>query len=270
MEDVELSASDRAYNVLVRRIATCELRAGAPFVEREEAARLGMSRTPFRDALNRLALEGLVSRVPKRGTFVSLLDPRDISDNMSVREAIEVEMARRVIEGGRAAQLDLDSILEEQRRAIAAGDHRAFLAADETFHMSLVAAAGNARAVEAARRAWLHVNRVRYLEPMTTAAMRRARRDHMAIARAVHDGSAARTQEAVRSHLEEPLHRLLSDHARRYPASFTAEALLELARTPQRRRSRPSQRQNGLTSMEVSGRRSASRNGHTQVATVAR
>lgn len=224
----DASASERAYRALVRRIATCELQAGEPFVERLEAARLGMSRTPFRDALNRLEQEGLVRRVPKRGTFVSLLDPEDIADNMAVREAIEVEMARRVIEEGKAPHAELAAVIDEQRRAINAGDHRGFLDADERFHMLLVAAAGNARAVDAARRAWLHVNRVRYLEPMSSAAMRRARHDHLAIASAVQDGSAESTQRAIRRHLDEPLHRLLGEHARRHPTSFAPEALVAL------------------------------------------
>jgi DNA-binding GntR family transcriptional regulator len=256
--DASTSASNRAYEVLVRRIATCELVAGEPFVEREEAARLGMSRTPFRDALNRLALEGLVSRIPKRGTFVSLLDPRDISDNMSVREAIEVEMARRVIEDGTLDGVDIDELIDRQRHAIASADHRAFLVADEEFHMALVAATGNLRAVEAARRAWLHVNRARYLVPMTTAAMRRAMRDHADIAAAIRDGSRERAQASIRDHLEEPLHRLLSEHARRFPASFTEAALLELSNeTPgSARRSNGSTRPSGNGRTHATPRRS--------------
>lgn len=243
---VSTSASIRAYEILVHRIATCELGAGETIVERDQAARLGMSRTPFRDALNRLALEGLVSRVPKRGTVVSLLDPRDIADNMSVREAIEVEMARRVIDGDEA--IDVDELVERQRRAIGAGDHRAFLVADEAFHLALVAAAGNERAVEAARRAWLHVNRARYLVPMTAAAMRRALRDHGEIAAAIRQRSRARAERAIRDHLGEPLHLLLSDHARRFPAAFTEVALRELSEDGRHGRGR------GRTSIRVAAR----------------
>lgn len=180
--------------------------------------------------MNRLAVEGLVSRVPKRGTFVSLLDPRDISNNMAVREAIEVEMARRAIDGGEHRRLDVTDQLARQRRAIAAADHRAFLVADEEFHMSLVAAADNPRAAEVARRAWLHVNRARYLVPMSVTAMRRAMRDHVAIAAAIRAGSTVEAQRAIRDHLEEPLHKLLSEQARRFPSWFTEEALLELVR----------------------------------------
>ena len=251
-----MSASDRAYEVLVRAIATCELRAGDPVVEREEAARLGMSRTPFRDALNRLAMDGLVSRLPKRGTFVSLLDPRDIADNMAVREAIEVEMARHVIGADGLHGVDVDALLGRQRQAIAAGDHREFLAADEQFHMTLVAAAHNARAVEAARRSWLHVNRARYLVPMTSTAMRRAMRDHVEIAQAMRDGAVERTQAAIRNHLEEPLHRLLREHAQRFPASFSPQALADLSEVPVRRR-RDGDAPAGTPPLELSGRRAS-------------
>jgi DNA-binding GntR family transcriptional regulator len=185
--------ADVAYTRLAQAIATCEIPAGAPLNEREVAARLGMSRTPLRAALHRLSLEGLVTTVPKKGTYTARLDARDIEDNMAVREALEIEMAQRVIEAG--VELDgdvLEELLATQRHAVEHLDSPAFLRADEQFHLYLLAASGNRRAIEAAQRTWLHVNRVRYMVPMTLTHMRSSLRGHGEIAAALLERSAPR------------------------------------------------------------------------------
>jgi DNA-binding GntR family transcriptional regulator len=208
-----------AYTRLAEAIATCEIPAGALLNEREVAARLGMSRTPLRAALHRLALEGLVTTVPQRGSSIAALDPRDIEDNMAVREALEVEMARRVV----AAAIEPDAaaveeLLARQRHAVEHLDSPAFLRADEQFHLHLLAAAGNRAALDAARRAWLHVNRARFTVPITVAQMRAALRGHAEIAAALAEHSAPRAERAIRAHLEEPLRRQLRYLAENRPA----------------------------------------------------
>jgi DNA-binding GntR family transcriptional regulator len=221
--------ADVAYTRLAHAIASCEIPAGAPLNEREVAARLGMSRTPLRAALHRLSLEGLVTTVPKQGTYTARLDARDIEDNMAVREALEIEMAQRVIDAG--IELDgavLDELLAAQRHAVDHLDSPAFLRADEQFHLYLLAASGNRRAIEAAQRTWLHVNRARYMVPMTVAHMRASLRGHREIAGAMQQRSAARVQRAIRAHLEEPLRRQLQSLAERHPEAFTEPGLAVL------------------------------------------
>jgi DNA-binding GntR family transcriptional regulator len=131
-------------------------------------------------------------------------------------------MAQRVI----AAGLELDAaVLEEllaaQRRAIEHLDSPAFLRADEQFHLYVLAASGNRRAVEAAQRTWLHVNRARYMVPMTVSHMRASLRGHRDIVAALAERSPSRVQRAIRAHLEEPLRRQLQHLAERNPEAFT-------------------------------------------------
>jgi GntR family transcriptional regulator, rspAB operon transcriptional repressor len=202
--------ADVAYTRLAEAIATCEIPVGAPLNEREVSQRLGMSRTPLRAALHRLALDGLVTSVPRKGTYVAPFDARDIEDNMAVREALEIAMAERVIEAGIALDASvLDDLLARQRRAVEHLDSPSFLRADEQFHLYLLAASGNHRAVEAAQRAWLHVNRARYMLPMTVSHMRGALRGHRDIAAAMQSRNAVEVKHAIRAHLEEPLQRQL-------------------------------------------------------------
>ncbi|MFN2463148.1 MAG: GntR family transcriptional regulator [Candidatus Dormibacteria bacterium] len=220
-----VSISETAYEQLARDIGSCALAPGSPINERAEAARLGMSRTPFRQALHRLAAEGLIVAVPKRGTYVAPLDPRDIIDNMAVRQALEVQMARRVIDASMPLDFrELDRLISVQREAASSGDWLRFLAADEAFHASIMAAADNPRASEAVRRAWIHVNRARYLVPMSQRQIRDAIRGHRVILAALAAGDSNAVASAIEAHLGPPLVRLLSDLSGRQPHAFAPGA----------------------------------------------
>ncbi|HEY8740748.1 MAG TPA: GntR family transcriptional regulator [Candidatus Dormibacteraeota bacterium] len=215
------SISDHAYAELSRAIATCALPPGAPINERAEAARLGMSRTPFRQALHRLALDGLIVAVPKRGTYVAPLDAGDIRDNMVVRAALEADMARRLVTEGRPVDFaKLKRCIADQRTAARSGDWLTFLGLDEAFHLAILEAAGNPRATESARRAWIHVNRARYLMPMTTRQMLDAKRGHREILEGLIAADPERVQQAIARHLGKPLARRLEELRGRLGAAF--------------------------------------------------
>lgn len=218
--ETEEQRSEYAYEALAYGIATGALPPGTPIRERSDAARLGMSRTPFREALYRLELEGLVVRKSKRGTLVAPLDARGIAESMALREAIELAMAQRIV-GDRTIDLaPLEEQLAGQRQAAEREDRLAFLAADETFHIELVQLAGNALAVDAVRRCWLQLNRARYLAPMRRPAMRSALRDHQEILGAIRSGDVDGVRWAIRRHLDEPVQRLLRDLRASHPEVF--------------------------------------------------
>jgi DNA-binding GntR family transcriptional regulator len=215
----ERSSSVYAYEVLAHGIATGALPPGTPIRERSDAARLGMSRTPFREALHRLELEGLVVRRSKRGTLVAPLDVRGITDSIALREAIEVAMAQRLAAHG-SDLAPLEEMLEKQRDAAGRGDRLGFLAADEGFHLLIVQLAGNSLAVDAVRRCWLQLNRARYLAPLPGTARRAAVRDHEEILAAVRSGDPDGVRWAMRRHLDGPEQRLVSDLRSSRPEVF--------------------------------------------------
>lgn len=212
--------SERAYAALVKAIARCELPPGAVFNERDEAAKLGMSRTPFRQALHRLALEGLVSSVPKRGVHVNLLSLTDIRSHMVVRMAVEMEMVRRVmVEGKEMPTAELRSLTARMQAASRAHDVRGFLELDEAFHMTLVQAAGNEPAIDTVKRSWIHVNRARYLETAKRPDIRTALAEHRRLLAALEAGDVDGAVGAVREHLERSLLRL-GEVTKRIPSAF--------------------------------------------------
>ena len=103
------SLADQAYYALRELIVSLELAPGErDQASRELTARLGIGRTPVREALRRLALERLVEVYPRRGMFVTTVDVRDLARLCEVRAVLEPEAARLAAE--RATRQDLEEI----------------------------------------------------------------------------------------------------------------------------------------------------------------
>ncbi|WP_457637974.1 GntR family transcriptional regulator [Oceanithermus sp.] len=132
-----------AYEKLKQLIVSGNLQPGERLSEPALAEALGVSRTPVREALQRLAQEGLVEMRPGRGAWVRVLKPREVAEVYEVRALIEGEAARRAAERSNEADLArLEVALDELEQADPA-DYAAQIAADARFHALLVAASGN-------------------------------------------------------------------------------------------------------------------------------
>ena len=95
-------------------IVSLELAPGSAIKEPELTARLGIGRTPVREALRRLALERLVEVYPRRGMFVTTVDVRDLARLCEVRAVLEPEAARLAAERATRADLEeINALLEE-------------------------------------------------------------------------------------------------------------------------------------------------------------
>ncbi|GLL10316.1 GntR family transcriptional regulator [Pseudonocardia halophobica] len=140
-------AADRAYALTKELVLTGELPGGHLFSEGDIAARLGVSRTPVREAFLRLQAEDLLTLIPKRGAVVVPVPPGEAEDVLDAREAVETAAVRRLLrrpEQVPAAVAELRAALEVQRGHAERGDLHAFAEADEAFHRTLVAAGRNA------------------------------------------------------------------------------------------------------------------------------
>lgn len=89
-----LSKAERAYEALRRAILKLELRPGELLKEPDLMQRLGVGRTPVREALQRLAADGLVTVLPHRGTLVSTISPNDIKALFELRRELDAFAAR--------------------------------------------------------------------------------------------------------------------------------------------------------------------------------
>jgi DNA-binding GntR family transcriptional regulator len=131
-------AADRAYLAIRGLIVSLELPPGAVIDERELMQRLGLGRTPVREALRRLAQEQLVEVFPRRGMFVTNVDVRDLARISEVRLALEPEAARLAAE--RATDEERDALAELGDRIKRGAD---LMGLDEQIHRAVYAASHN-------------------------------------------------------------------------------------------------------------------------------
>ena len=142
--DQRMSRSVQAYDLLRDAIVSLWLKPGEPVNEKAICEQLGVSRTPVREALMRLADEGLVQVYPQAGTFISPIDLEHVFEGQIVRDALEMAMIRRAAHRLTPAfAARLAAILDDQRRCSARNDHQAFYVADEAFHRTISPCAGS-------------------------------------------------------------------------------------------------------------------------------
>lgn len=147
----------KAYRHIHGRIANGSLSVGTVVSELSLADEIGMSRTPIREAIRQLQMEGLVEQIPRFGTVVRRPRRREIVESYQLREALEsyaVSLATECINSSDLAMLEklcdrIDAVTEDLKasgkKALDADLLQRFLAADMAFHTVLIRAAGNSR-----------------------------------------------------------------------------------------------------------------------------
>ena len=136
--------SDRVYDLIRRSLIGHELTPGSRLVESEIARQLSVSQAPVREALRRLAHEGLVLQLPRRGSFVAEVSTEEARDAYEVRAALELLAVRGALRNlDEAVLTELDHHVEEMVSAAAADDLAAFIDADVHFHRAIWTASGN-------------------------------------------------------------------------------------------------------------------------------
>jgi DNA-binding GntR family transcriptional regulator len=196
------SARDQVYLALREAIVSAELEPGRRLSENELAERLGVSRTPVREALVRLRDERLVAIVPQLGTFVTLISTEGVADAAFVREALECAAIR--LATGRAEEDDLAELqanLAAQDRAQASGDADTFDALDDALHRRLCELSGHEIAWSLSRRANGHLDRVRRLSLPEPGYLGEMVSEHRQVVAAVADRDPDEAEAALRHHL---------------------------------------------------------------------
>lgn len=157
-----LLRSDVLHDALRQMIVTSELHPGAPLNDRELSERFGVSRTPIREAILRLAEDGLVTVAPQHGTFVADISHRAVRVGHFIRENLELPVIARLA-GMEDAELGpARATILEQKLAEARNDHGAFILADDKFHSALFDAAGLPEVWAAVHRTKAHLDRIRF------------------------------------------------------------------------------------------------------------
>jgi DNA-binding GntR family transcriptional regulator len=180
------------------------MHSGEQFTEGELAAMLHMSRTPTREAMLRLAGEGLVEVRPRHGMRVkpvSMVDMREIYEVLTALESTAAALAAaRTDQGDSITQLRI--AISDMDAALECDDLLAWAKADERFHTLLVAAAGNSRLIELTQTFVGQSQRVRMLTLRLRPKPNTSNRDHEAVVDAVEAHDSARARAMHYAHRE--------------------------------------------------------------------
>jgi GntR family transcriptional regulator, rspAB operon transcriptional repressor len=193
------SARVQAYAALRAAIISAELAPGRQLSENELAARLGVSRTPIREALVRLRDERLVEIVPQLGTFVTRISTPAVADAQFIREALECACVRRAAE--LATEDDVTALEDNLRAQEHARDTDDF----DAFHQGLCDLSEHHAVWPVSQRARGHLNRVRRLSMPVPSYLAEMIEQHRRVISAVADHDPDGAEALLRDHLRNVL-----------------------------------------------------------------
>ena len=193
--------ADQAYAALRDLIVSLELPPGALVTEPELVARLGIGRTPVREALRRLAQERLIDVYPRRGMLVTTVDVRELARLCEVRQALEPEAARLAAE--RATQADLEEIsgLLAELRGTRRRDERTLIALDRRIHAAIYRASHNRFLAETLEWYYTHALRI-WMLGLERTSLSAAVHEHASLLDAIRRGNGTRAADLMRAHVE--------------------------------------------------------------------
>ncbi len=204
-----LTLWERVHAHLREEILANRLPAGTELQETSLAAELGVSRGPIREAIGRLAAEGLVVVRPRRGAVVRSLTKDEFIEAYEVREALEAMAARLATARlGQAGLARLEQLTRAMEQHADRDEVDAFFDANAEFHASLVDAAGNGRLKEMHAQLVGQMNRYQRRSLALRGSLRQSVAEHRTILEALAAGDPERAARVTAEHVRVPQQRL--------------------------------------------------------------
>lgn len=198
-----LPLRDVVFNTLRQAILRGELEPGERLMEIQLADRLGVSRTPIREAIRKLELEGLVLMIPRKGAEVAKISEKSLRDVLEVRRSLEelaAELAcQRMTENDLA---ELEAAQDAFRQSIEDGDAMTIAETDEHYHDVIYQGTGNDRLVQilANLREQMYRYRLEYIKDAAKRQILVVEHDH--ILKALRERHVAEAKAALREHID--------------------------------------------------------------------
>ena len=195
-----------AYRAIKDYILDGRLDENTRLTEEFLSQRLGISKSPVREALTRLESERLIQIEPRRGAYLRKFSIKEIGDLYDLREALEVYAVGKA-KLSPALLAGLRECVERSRKHLEANDKRRYIEEDVDFHASLTAASGNELLTEILRnvqhQVWLFRRKTYDL------SRSKATDTHAAIVQALEQGDKGRAQRLMREHITEVRDKLI-------------------------------------------------------------
>lgn len=196
--------SDQVYDYLRGEIVAGRLAPGERVSPEEFAQQLKVSKMPIKEAIERLASEGLFEIQARRGTYVSRLNAEELAETFEVRCALEVLAGRKAAE--RITKTDIASLHEliaAMERSTGKHDVRKHLDQNAAFHELILRLSGNRKLLETWQRLRtpLHVAGIHHRTDDWTSRVAQEQREHRAIVRALERRDPDAVQQAITQHI---------------------------------------------------------------------
>jgi DNA-binding GntR family transcriptional regulator len=211
-----VSQGQRAYEELRDEIVRWELPPGAHLNEVKLAERLSVSRTPLREAVQRLARDGLVTITPGRGAVVAQLALQDVVHLFQMREALEPYAARLCArQPDRREFGELCAAFEEQKAVLEKGlapgsAYAEYYALINRMDSAIDEGAGNPYVLESLEKLRTQLQRLRQIAKRRPPRMLQTVSEHLAICVAVHEGDEVAAVQATAVHINNSLRNILA------------------------------------------------------------
>jgi DNA-binding GntR family transcriptional regulator len=198
------------FETLREAIINGTLRPGERLMEIQLAEELGVSRTPVREAIRKLELEGFVVMVPRKGAYVAGISLKDIADVFEVRASLEALAAGLAAERITGEELEeLERILVRKAKIIEEENLSLFVESDSKFHDTLYQMSRNQRLIQSVSNLRDEIQRFRAVSLAYPGRMREALEEHRKIVEAIAERDVIQAQALAREHIENAENSLL-------------------------------------------------------------
>ena len=201
--DAYLPLRDVVFNTLREAILKGELKPGERLMELQLAAKLGVSRTPIREAIRMLEQEGLAVTIPRKGAEVAKMTEKDMEDVLQIREALDELAAKIACEQISEEQLEeLVATMHEFEESTKTDNVKKIAEADVKFHDIIYQSTGNPKLVNMLNnlREQMYRYRVEYLKEEQTRNLLVS--EHEELVKAIREGDVQKAQDISFHHLE--------------------------------------------------------------------
>lgn len=201
--DEYLPLRDVVFNTLRQGILTGVLKPGERLMEIHLAEKLGVSRTPIREAIRMLELEGLVKMVPRKGAEVAMISKQDLSDVLEVRRALESLSTRLACKRITQEQkMELEKAERDFVEAMSTRDAIKIAQADVKFHDVILMASGNKRLIQMVNNLAERIYRYRLEYIKDERNREKLTKEHAEIVKYVLAGDESKAVDAAERHID--------------------------------------------------------------------
>ncbi|NLC52625.1 MAG: GntR family transcriptional regulator [Firmicutes bacterium] len=190
---------EKAYRIIKRKIVNCEYSPESFLTEAELMREIGTSRTPIREALNKLEQESLIRIIPKKGVIVGAITIREINDVYQIRELVEPYIIRT---WGNKLSTETLTAFKEKLVDLADSSEKESYEMDDSLHRCIISVCENKYLVELMEKSYDQNHRIRIISGRLHSRLERSTREHINILNLLIARDMEGAAQAMSAHLE--------------------------------------------------------------------